>query len=85
MAQVSPTSGDCLLSDIYLSGMDGISMYASLKQLGLDVPVVFISAFDEPITRDRIEKVQTAAYFRKPFDDRALLDTLSALTTSSQQ
>jgi DNA-binding response OmpR family regulator len=36
---------DCVVSDIKMPGLDGVSMLKQVRAAGKDVPVVFISAF----------------------------------------
>jgi FixJ family two-component response regulator len=47
---------DCLLLDVQLGGMSGI---------GHNVPVIFITALDDPDTRIEAEASGCAAYFSK--------------------
>jgi DNA-binding response OmpR family regulator len=42
----------------------------------LAVPVIFITAHDDAITRERIEKSGAAGHLQKPFDEQAVLDAI---------
>jgi FixJ family two-component response regulator len=35
----------CLILDLKLPGMDGIALQDRLKAMGLDIPIIFISAY----------------------------------------
>ena len=35
--------------------------------------MIFITAHDDPLTRERAERARAVAYLRKPFDDHALI------------
>ena len=66
----------CMIVDIKLQGMSGLELYRELRAKGLDLPVIFITGFDSPETRDQAKKAGAAGYFRKPIDDQALLDSI---------
>jgi FixJ family two-component response regulator len=56
---------DCLVFDVQLGGMSGIDLHQQLKASGSLTPVIYITAHDEPETRDRAEAAGCAGYFRK--------------------
>ena len=39
-------------------------------------PVIFITAFDDDLKRQEARSIGADGYFRKPFDDQALLDAV---------
>lgn len=39
---------DCVVSDIKMPGMDGVSMLKRIRNAGKDLPILFISAFADP-------------------------------------
>lgn len=55
----------CLLVDIQLGGMSGIDLGRQLVAEGSDIPVIFITAHDDPATRSVALKMRCAGYFRK--------------------
>lgn len=67
----------CVISDIQMPGASGLELPALLASVGHRVPVNFVTAHDTPETRERAHRVGGAAYFRKPVDDQALLDTIA--------
>jgi len=71
----------CLVVDVKMRGMSGLELQDELRTKGSDLPVIFITGFDSPETRDQAKKSGAAGYFRKPIDDQALLDSIQwALT-----
>jgi FixJ family two-component response regulator len=71
----------CMILDVKLQGMSGLELQDELRAKGSDLPVIFITGFDSPETRDQAKKAGAAGYFRKPIDDQALLDSIQwALT-----
>jgi FixJ family two-component response regulator len=71
-------AADCLLLDLHLPGMSGLELYRRLALAGKDVPVIFITARDEPAVRDEAERLGGAgSYLPKPFSGRDLLDAIT--------
>lgn len=56
---------DCLLVDVQLRGMTGIEMHARLAEQGDTTPVVYLTAFDDPLARARAQDLGCSGYFRK--------------------
>lgn len=71
----------CLVVDVKMRGMSGLELQDELRAKGSDLPVIFITGFDTPETRNQAKKAGAVGYFRKPIDDQALLDSIQwALT-----
>lgn len=66
----------CLILDIHLEGMDGFELQKRLASGHIPIPIIFITARDDPATRDRIRESGVAGYLAKPFDPQALLDAI---------
>jgi len=66
----------CLISDMKLKGLSGIELQQQLAERGIKIPVIFLTAFDSNEIRQQAKQAGAAAYFRKPVDDQALLDTI---------
>lgn len=46
----SPGEADCLLLDLHMPGMSGVALQEKLGELGLDIPIVIITAYrDDPL------------------------------------
>ena len=56
---------DCLVLDIELGGMSGIDLHRQLNASGSSTPVIYVTAHDEPETREAAQAAGCAAYFRK--------------------
>jgi FixJ family two-component response regulator len=67
----------CLILDIGLPGMNGFELERFLAAEHNRLPIVFVSAHDEPEVRDEAAHVGAVAFLGKPFDDNALLDAIS--------
>jgi FixJ family two-component response regulator len=80
LREVSEGSSGCVLLDISMPRVTGLQVQVFLKQKGIDLPVIAVSARDDEETR-RIARVQGAEFFlRKPVDDQALLDAIAWVT-----
>jgi FixJ family two-component response regulator len=68
--------GGCLVLDIHMAGMNGFELQERLVSDRCSVPVIFITAHDDPTTRERIRRSGAAGYLSKPFEPEALLDEI---------
>jgi FixJ family two-component response regulator len=67
----------CLVLDVHLNGgMSGFELQAQLTADRVVIPIIFITAHDDVLTRERIEQSGAAAYLCKPFDEALLLDAI---------
>src|SRR5258708_1073598 len=62
--------------DVHLSGMSGIDLFPPLFVAGSNLPVVFITAFDEKATRADAFALGCIDYLEKPFETCRLTDAL---------
>jgi len=68
---------DIILTDILMPRMGGIEMVQKIRALDEEVPVVYLTAFDESrYIRQTIEH-NVSAYILKPVDIQQLLDTIA--------
>ena len=67
----------CLVLDIHLSGMSGVELQEYLAVSGVPIPIVFITAYDDVLTRDRVNRAGAVGYLRKPVDQDSLIEAIS--------
>ena len=65
-----------LVLDVQLQGMSGFELRDRLAEEGIQTPIAFITAHDEPPTRERAWTGRCVAYLRKPFPGERLLDAI---------
>ena len=58
---------------------------SGLKITRIKVPVIVVSAFDDAQNRERARECGARAFFRKPVDDQALIDTINWVLEGKQQ
>jgi len=77
----SPPVSDpiALLLDVNLEGMSGIDLLRRLRSAGSTVPVVIITAYDNPRARDEAERLGGVAYLRKPCEAETILTIVRTL------
>ena len=67
---------DILILDIHMPGMNGRDLINWLKESELHFPVIIVTAFDEPESREMAENYGALAYLTKPVDPEKLLDLI---------
>lgn len=65
-----------VISDIMMPGLTGLEARAVLAAEGLDVPFLFVSALDDPATRERALALRSLGLFVKPCELQRLRDFL---------
>ena len=68
---------DCVILDIQMPGMNGIELQQRLRLIDKDIPVIFITAYDDRIDKDRAIAGGAVAVLRKPCNDALILRTLA--------
>ena len=69
--QPGPAAGDepdIILSDICMPEQSGFAALERLRNTGVETPVVFMTAFPEPLTSQRAHELRAATVLEKPFD-----------------
>jgi len=67
----------CAILDMKLPGMNGLDLQQRIITRPTPMPIVFVSAHDEPITRSNALRTGAIAFLKKPFDNSTLLDALN--------
>ena len=67
---------DCLLLDIRLGGMSGLDLFRRLAAQKDHVPVIFITAFDDPEMRAQAEALGCAGFFRKSSPGTEIIEAI---------
>jgi PAS domain S-box-containing protein len=68
---------DLILMDIMLKGKgDGIDAAKEIKSFR-DIPVIYLTAYDDAKTRERAETTNPDAYLIKPFEEKDLQKTIA--------
>ena len=76
LSSSAPGRTACLILDIQLGATTGFELQAELAAGGSVIPIIFISAYDDAATSERVAESGAAAYLRKPFEEQDLLDAI---------
>jgi FixJ family two-component response regulator len=68
-----PDTSCCLVLDVQLQGTTGLQFQQSLRRAGIEVPIVFITAFGDVPTAMRAVKAGAVEFLTKPFQKEELL------------
>jgi DNA-binding response OmpR family regulator len=78
IAALGSNSLDCLLLDLHLPGVNGFDVLETCRARQLSVPIVVITAHDEPGTKKRVLGLGACAYLQKPVEKQDLLAAIEA-------
>jgi FixJ family two-component response regulator len=69
-------SPGCLVLDVRLRGVSGLDVQGRLTQMGLQIPIIFITAHGDIPMTVRAMKSGAVQFLTKPFRDQDLLDAV---------
>jgi FixJ family two-component response regulator len=72
----------CVIADVQMPGLSGIDLQNLLVARGLQLPVIFITAFPDERTRQRAIDAGAVDYLSKPFSDEQLVSCLDLVLKS---
>ncbi len=84
LAALSSHPLDCLLLDLHMPGINGFDVLETFRSRHIPVPVVVLTAHDEPGTADRVRSLGASAYLKKPVDREALLAAIAAANPTAK-
>jgi len=73
-----PDAPGCLVLDVRLPGMSGLTFHKELAKEGLALPVIFITGHGDIPMSVRAMKAGAVEFLTKPFHDQDLLDAIHA-------
>ncbi len=74
---------DCLLVDIRLKAMTGIELHQKLVAEGSRVPVIYITAFDDPSAKAEAMRAGCAGFFRKTDPAQEIIEAIRRVLIAS--
>jgi FixJ family two-component response regulator len=73
----------CLILDVRLPGMNGLELQRHLATSHSEIPIIFITSYEDDEVRARALNAGALDYFLKPFNDEDLLDAIDAALKSN--
>ncbi|HXG47119.1 MAG TPA: response regulator [Methylomirabilota bacterium] len=71
---------DLILMDVVMPVGLGFSVAERLRDLGLTIPIIFITASRRPGLRRSAERLGAVGFFEKPYDAEELMSAISFVT-----
>jgi FixJ family two-component response regulator len=78
LASKRPDTPGCVVLDVRLPGMSGLTFQKELARMGVDLPVIFITGHGDIRMSVRAMKAGAVDFLIKPFRDQDLLDAIHA-------
>ena len=76
----------CVIVDVRMPAMNGLDLQKRLAIAGVSLPVIFMTAYEDPGVRAQAMQAGALAFLQKPFSDPSLMDAVCcALQRSRQQ
>jgi FixJ family two-component response regulator len=69
---------DCLILDVRMPGMSGPRLQRDLRSESADLPIIFITAYQNPDVRAQVLEAGAVAFLYKPFYEEDLLGAINA-------
>ena len=76
LASANRFSTDCIIADVHMPGMGGLSMVDKLREQGIATPVILITALTDKHLDDAATFRGALCLLRKPFEISSLLGYL---------
>ena len=85
LSNLDPEVTGCIILDARMPGLSWEELQTELKSRGVRLPIIFVTADDDPETRRKAQKMKATGFFRKPVDGTALLDAIKWAMGSERQ
>ena len=67
---------DLLVLDVRMPGMNGLNLQSHLVASGHTIPIVFITAYENGMSKTKAMAAGAVDFFQKPFDEKDLLGAI---------
>jgi FixJ family two-component response regulator len=78
LASTACSRASCLILDIHLGGMSGLELRRHLAASGSELPIIFMTAFNDEAARHAATEAGCIAFLRKPFPAKTLIAAIEA-------
>jgi two-component system, LuxR family, response regulator FixJ len=72
----APEQPGCLVSDVRMAGMSGLDLQDQLKERGIGIPIVLLTAYPRTSSTVRAIKAGAVTLLEKPYNDDELWDAI---------
>ena len=77
----SADQSGCLISDLNMPGMDGLTLQKELLKRGIDIPTIFLTGYGDIATTVKAMKIGAMNFLEKPVNDQLLLKCIDEALT----
>jgi FixJ family two-component response regulator len=71
-------SFNCIILDLQMPEINGLDLQGHLRATGIDIPLIFMTAYPEPGTRERCEASGASAFLLKPMSSAVLVNAINS-------
>src|ERR1700748_3982311 len=72
----APSKGDCLIADIRMPEMDGLSLQQEIIKREIDLPIIIMTGHGDVPLAVRAMKAGALDFVEKPFDEEVMLGSI---------
>lgn len=83
LARKNATRGDCLLLDLHMPQVDGLTLLEKMRAAGSQLPTIVITGRSDPVLKQRALQSGAVALFDKPVAEDALLKAIELAIVSN--
>ena len=78
-------AASCVIADVQMPGLSGIDLQHRLLAQGVQVPIIFVTAFPDERTRKRALDAGAIDFLSKPWSDEQLISCLDMALGHAEQ
>jgi FixJ family two-component response regulator len=67
----------CLILDLHMPDISGLDLQRHLRSVGINIPTVIVTAYNEPGLRERCQSAGASAFLLKPLSQETLLSAIN--------
>lgn len=79
----TPSERECLVLDMRMPDMDGLATQNALRERGFKIPIIFITAHEDPQAEQQALDNGAVGFLRKPFDDHTLMRAIQTVVATT--
>lgn len=68
---------DCLVIDVQMPGMTGLEVQERMKRSGKNLPVIFVTAYEEEGIEEKAMRAGAIGFLRKPLTGKDLINLIA--------
>jgi FixJ family two-component response regulator len=78
LKSVKDSAPECLVIDLHMPEVTGLELQRHLVRVGIHIPTIVITGYNEPGMRERCESAGAATFLVKPVDAKILIGEINS-------